>query len=118
MTDRQQPGGLLPFGVVVVAGPSMRPALRDGDRVLVRYGAPARAGSVVLFRHPVRPGLLVLKRAAGRRPEGWWMLSDNPFVETDSRQYGPVPGELVLGRVVLRLGWPRRTRRQPAAEAA
>ncbi|MFI5532738.1 nickel-type superoxide dismutase maturation protease [Kitasatospora sp. NPDC051853] len=114
MTDRQQHDGLLPFGVVLVAGPSMRPTLRDGDRVLVRYGAAPRPGRVALFEHPRHAGLLVLKRAVERRPEGWWMLSDNPFVETDSRQYGAVPEELILGQVLCRLGWPRR---QPAAAA-
>ncbi|WP_431680438.1 nickel-type superoxide dismutase maturation protease [Kitasatospora sp. KL5] len=96
-------GGLLPFGVIDVAGPSMRPTLRDGDRVLVRYGARIRPGAVVLVRHPLRQDLLLVKRAAGRRPGGWWLLSDNPLVTTDSREYGAVPAELVLGRVLLRL---------------
>ncbi|MEV6207578.1 nickel-type superoxide dismutase maturation protease [Kitasatospora sp. NPDC051914] len=96
-------GGLLPLGVVDVAGPSMRPTLRDGDRVLVRYGARIRPGAVVLVRHPLRQDLLLVKRAAGRRPGGWWLLSDNPLVTTDSREYGAVPAELVLGRVLLRL---------------
>ncbi|MEU9134247.1 nickel-type superoxide dismutase maturation protease [Kitasatospora sp. NPDC048540] len=96
-------GGGAPFGVVDVAGPSMRRLLRDGDQVLVRYGAPLRPGAVVLFRHPFQQDLLVVKRAVGRRPGGWWMLSDNPLVRTDSREYGAVPDELVLGRVLLRL---------------
>ncbi|WP_081539904.1 MULTISPECIES: nickel-type superoxide dismutase maturation protease [Kitasatospora] len=81
----------------------MRRLLSDGDRVLVRYGAPLRPGAIALFRHPLRQDLLVVKRAAERRPGGWWMLSDNPLVRTDSREYGPVPDELVLGRVLLRL---------------
>ncbi|GAA2256306.1 MULTISPECIES: nickel-type superoxide dismutase maturation protease [Kitasatospora] len=96
-------GGPLPFGVVDVAGPSMRPILRDGDQVLVHYGARIRPGAVVLFRHPLRQDLLVVKRAAGRRRGGWWLMSDNPLVVTDSREYGAVPDELVLGRVLLRM---------------
>jgi nickel-type superoxide dismutase maturation protease len=100
---RETGGGLLPFGVVDVAGPSMVPALYDGDQVLVRYGAPIRSGAVVLFRHPLRQDLLVVKRAEGRRRGGWWLLSDNQFVESDSREYGAVPEELVLGRVLLRM---------------
>lgn len=104
MAEESEPdGGLLPFGVVDVAGPSMRPTLRDGDRVLVRYGARVRTGAVVLVRHPLRQDLLVVKRAAGRRRGGWWLLSDNPLVTSDSREYGPVPDEFVLGRVLLRL---------------
>ncbi|MGW4381936.1 nickel-type superoxide dismutase maturation protease [Kitasatospora sp. NPDC004531] len=92
-----------PLGVADIAGPSMRRLLSDGDRVLVRYGAPLRPGAIALFRHPLRQDLLVVKRAAGRRPGGWWMLSDNPLVRTDSREFGAVPDELVLGRVLLRL---------------
>ncbi|WP_104818262.1 nickel-type superoxide dismutase maturation protease [Kitasatospora sp. MMS16-BH015] len=95
--------GLLPLGVVDVAGPSMVPTLHDGDLVLVHYGGRIRPGAVVLCRHPLRQDLLIVKRAAGRRGRGWWLLSDNEFVESDSREYGPVPDELVLGRVLLRL---------------
>ncbi|OKI10615.1 hypothetical protein AMK13_05955 [Streptomyces sp. CB02056] len=97
------PGGALPFGLVDVAGPSMVPTLREGDRLLVRYGAPIRPGAVVVFRHPFQQDLLVVKRAAERRATGWWLLSDNRPVDSDSRSYGAVPDELVLGRVLLRL---------------
>ncbi|GAA2985235.1 hypothetical protein GCM10010519_19510 [Streptomyces lactacystinicus] len=96
-------GGALPFGLVDVAGPSMAPTLREGDQLLVRYGAPIRPGAVVVFRHPFQQDLLVVKRAAERRATGWWLLSDNRPVDSDSRSYGAVPDELVLGRVLLRL---------------
>ena len=96
-------GGLLPFGVIDVAGPSMVPTLRDGDLLVVRYGARIRPGAVVVFRHPFQQDLHLVKRAAGRRPGGWWLLSDNRPVDSDSRQFGAVPPELVLGRVLLRV---------------
>ncbi|MFJ6212960.1 nickel-type superoxide dismutase maturation protease [Streptomyces sp. NPDC092296] len=116
--------GQAPLGVVDVAGPSMLPALRNGDQVLVRYGARLRPGAVVVARHPLRQNLLVVKRAVERRQGGWWLLSDNAFVEGDSRDFGAVPDELVLGRVLLRLrpdpawlaptGWLERVlRRRP-----
>lgn len=109
MGSEARSAGLLPLGVVDVAGPSMVPTLYDGDLVLVRYGARITPGAVVLCRHPLRQDLLVVKRAHGRRGRGWWLLSDNRFVESDSREYGAVPDELVLGRVLLRLrpriGW-------------
>lgn len=85
-------GGLLPFGLMTVAGPSMVPTLLHGDRLVVRYGARLRPGAVVLARHPLRQDLLVVKRATERRSGGWWLLSDNQFVESDSREYGAVPG--------------------------
>ncbi|MEU3403535.1 nickel-type superoxide dismutase maturation protease [Streptomyces sp. NPDC006670] len=91
-------------GITEVVGPSMVPTLLPGDRMVVRYGALVRPGDVVVFRHPLQQDLLVVKRAAERRPGGWWVLGDNPFNETgDSTDYGAVPDELVLATAVLRL---------------
>jgi nickel-type superoxide dismutase maturation protease len=90
------------FGVVEVDGPSMAPTLAHGDRLLCHYGARVRAGSVVVAQHPLRQDLIVVKRAVERRDAGWWLLSDNSLVESDSRDYGPVPDDLILGRVLLR----------------
>ncbi|MET9606281.1 nickel-type superoxide dismutase maturation protease [Streptomyces sp. NPDC006512] len=92
------------FEVVEVTGPSMVPTLLHGDRLVVRYGALVRPGDVVVFRHPLQQDLLVVKRAAERRPGGWWMLGDNPFNESgDSTVYGAVPADLVLATAVLRV---------------
>jgi nickel-type superoxide dismutase maturation protease len=95
--------GLIPWGVAVVGGASMVPAYRDGDRLLVRYGARVRPGDAVLARDPRLPGRILVKRAVRREDGGWWLLADNPFAPGDSRQFGAVPDELVLARVVLRL---------------
>ncbi|MGW0390962.1 nickel-type superoxide dismutase maturation protease [Streptomyces sp. NPDC003042] len=92
------------FQVLEVTGPSMVPTLLHGDRLVVRLGALVRPGDVAVFRHPFQQDLLVVKRAAERRPGGWWMLGDNPYNETgDSTDYGTVPEELVLATAVLRL---------------
>jgi Peptidase S24-like len=145
-----------PLGWAAVQGPSMVPTLREGDRLLVRYGVEVRPGDVVVARHPFQQDLLMVKRAVewrsraaaavggrgggdtecppaetglpgadgrrgairrrrgrpaagrgapghgGRRDGGWWLLGDNPYVPNDSREFGTVPDELVLGRVVAR----------------
>jgi nickel-type superoxide dismutase maturation protease len=96
-------GGLLPFGLVDVDGPSMVPTLYHGDRVVVRYGARVRPGALLLVRHPMRQDLLLVKRAAELRAKGWWLLSDNQFLGNDSRDFGAVPADLVLGRVLVRV---------------
>ena len=98
-------GGLTPgrFGLLNVEGPSMVPMLTHGDVVLCQYGARVRPGAIVVARHPLRQELFVLKRAVERRAGGWWLLSDNSQVESDSRDYGAVPDELVLGRVLCRI---------------
>ncbi|QZY30165.1 S24/S26 family peptidase [Nocardioides coralli] len=99
---------LIPFGIAVVRGTSMLPGLRDGDRLLVRYGAAVRPGAVVVGRFA--DGTLAVKRAAEQRPardgsRGWWLLGDNPD-GLDSRHRGPVPETDVLGVAVARV-WPR-----------
>nr|WP_277348217.1 nickel-type superoxide dismutase maturation protease [Streptomyces zingiberis] len=108
---------MLPYGLAEVAGLSMMPTFRPGDRLLVRYGAPVRPGNVVVLRHPMRQDLLIVKRAARRRAGGWWVLGDNRDAESDSREFGAVPEELVLARALLRLRPPLRPRirRSPAA---
>ncbi len=89
---------------VLVQGPSMVPALRHGDAVLVRREARVRPGDVVVGAFRSRPDVLVVKRALRAVEDGWWLESDNGAVTDDSRRYGPAD---VYGRVVLRY-WPPR----------
>ncbi|MFB7940568.1 nickel-type superoxide dismutase maturation protease [Streptomyces sp. NPDC004779] len=91
-----------PFGIAEVTGVSMVPTLLHRDRLLVRYGGGVRAGDVVVLRHPLQQDLLLVKRLVERRDAGWWVLGDNPGAEGDSRVFGAVPPELVLGRVLGR----------------
>jgi nickel-type superoxide dismutase maturation protease len=105
---------------VKVAEVSMLPALRPGDWLLVRRTSRIRAGQIVLARHPGRPDMLIVKRAA-RRVEGdgevaggWWLASDNPDpAAVDSRRFGVVPDALIEGRVLLRYWRPRPARPAP-----
>ncbi|MDN3297005.1 nickel-type superoxide dismutase maturation protease [Streptomyces ficellus] len=93
----------VPFGIAEVTGPSMVPTLRHGDQLLVHYGARLRAGDVAVLRHPLQQDLLIVKRLVERRDGGWWVLGDNADAEAvDSRAFGTVPAELVLGRVRAR----------------
>ncbi|WP_225802600.1 nickel-type superoxide dismutase maturation protease [Streptomyces sp. NK15101] len=91
-----------PFGIAEVTGVSMVPTLLHGDQLLVQYGARLRAGCVAVLRHPLQQDLLIVKRLIERRDGGWWVLGDNPDAEGDSRVFGAVPPELVLGRVRAR----------------
>ncbi|MFI1395050.1 nickel-type superoxide dismutase maturation protease [Streptomyces sp. NPDC020681] len=98
----------VPFGVAEVTGPSMYPTLKHGDQLLVHYGAEVRPGDVAVLRHPLQQDLLIVKRLVELRDGGWWVLGDNPGAEGDSRLFGTVPQELLLGRV--------RGRYRPLAE--
>ena len=91
------------LSTVLVKGPSMVPALRDDDVVLVRWGAVPRPGQVVLVKWASRPGQLSVKRASHEVDGGWHVVGDNPYASTDSEHLGPAE---VLGVVKARL-WPR-----------
>jgi len=100
---------LLSWQRIRVTGHSMTPSLLPGDWLLVRHGAPVTPGSVVLARFGSRPDLLVVKRAVERRPDGWWLGSDNAVAGSDSRDHGTAE---VLA-VAVRL-WPRGAGRATA----
>jgi nickel-type superoxide dismutase maturation protease len=92
---------------VAVTGESMLPALRPGDYLLVRSGARVAEGDLVVARHPDEPGIRIVKRAARRDGDGWWLESDNQRApgRQDSWDFGAVPGGLIEGVVVARY-WP------------
>jgi nickel-type superoxide dismutase maturation protease len=87
----------------------MAPGLRSGDRLLVRLGARARVGDVVVAGRPDRPELLLLKRVVRIERDRLWLHGDNPEASDDSRLFGAVETWDVFGRVVLRY-WPVRRR--------
>ena len=105
---------------VEVAGESMVPTLRPGDWLLVDP-TPARwprRGTLVVIREP-ESDLVVVKRLAARpgdrvvRADGpptvlgateAWLASDARDAGIDSRRYGPVDAERLLGRVAWRYG--------------
>jgi signal peptidase I len=111
---------------ITVDEASMRPAIESGDWLLVDPTTARwpRRGTVVVFREPDGGGLAVKRVAAGpgdRVPfaDGYleladdeaWLISDADATTTaaagfgepiDSRRYGPVPVELLVGRAWLR----------------
>ena len=93
-------GIALGLTTVRIIGPSMAPALRNGDCWVVRRGARVSVGDVVLAVHPLRPHLQIVKRVVRREADGWWLEGDNPDFSDDSRVYGPVTE--VVGTLVFR----------------
>jgi hypothetical protein len=106
----------------------MAPAIEPGDWLLVDPTTERwpRVGSIVVFREP-DSDLLAIKRVAARHgqevpldaghlvlgPDEAWLLSDASTAElvargfaqpVDSRRYGPVPAELLVGRAWFRYG--------------
>lgn len=98
----------------------MLPTLAEGDRLLVSYRRPVRAGDVVVGE--LADGTVAVKRAVERRTTAsgaaaWWLLSDDPAAGVDSRHRGPVPDERVQAVVVARV-WPRPRRLRALPDAS
>jgi len=96
-----------------VTGHSMEPTLYPGEFVLATSRSPGEvleinSGDLVVGRHPADQQILIIKRIGRRTAEGSFTLaSDNPAQGTDSRQWGAVKRDLILGRVTLVLNRPR-----------
>ena len=104
-----------PLWRVAVAERSMEPGLLPGDWLIVWRGlrprpVVVRPGQLAIALHPGLPGTLLVKRVAWREAGGWFLTSDNPGAGgVDSFRFGPVPPEMIEGRVLTRY-WPPRRR--------
>ncbi len=96
---------------VRVSGRSMLPTLSEGDHILIRTATPS-VGDIIVVDHPdPERSTLLVKRLDSALPSGALVLrSDNPDEGTDSRSFGPVAAESVLGVATLRLSSLRQLR--------
>jgi signal peptidase I len=116
------------FQTVVVSGESMLPTLKSGQRVLTSKAywlvGPIKQKDVVVLRDDGPTGYIIKRvyKMAGeivdwslvpetfdfrqgefRVPEGnIYVIGDNREVSEDSRKFGPVPLDKVIGKVVIR----------------
>jgi type IV secretory pathway protease TraF len=75
----------------------MHPTLSEGAIVLARRKKPQK-GDIVIAR---AQGREVIKRVAHISPAQLYLLGDNSAHSTDSRQYGPVTNNDIIGVVWL-----------------
>jgi len=82
----------------------MAPSFVVGERLLINRGAywfgrSPRLGEVVVVRDPRATDRLLLKRILGEADGGWLVEGDNPAASTDSREFGPVRRDHIVGKV-------------------
>jgi mitochondrial inner membrane protease subunit 1 len=82
---------------------SMQPTLQPGDRLLVLTWLAPRQGDVVVLREPDAHLSFAVKRVESTTPAGEVLVrGDNANVSRDSRHFGPLPRQLIVGRAVYR----------------
>jgi nickel-type superoxide dismutase maturation protease len=92
-----------------VKGNSMLPLLKPQEEVLIDPkidpNQPPKAGEIVVAQHPTQNNLQLIKRVASVSEDGSLFLEgDNWKESTDSRTFGTVKLEQIVGRVTCRFG--------------
>ncbi|MBN1148439.1 MAG: hypothetical protein JXA78_14360 [Anaerolineales bacterium] len=99
------------FGLLKVTGESLSPDYREGDFVLLLkipfFLRRLRQGDTVVFRQPYYG--VMIKRVEWQSQGGGlvYVLGAHPD-SADSRKFGPVPREDLLGKVVWHIKKPGR----------
>ena len=96
----------MPVSRYIVDGPSMEPAYRAGDRLLVNRLAyirhRPRPGEAIVFRDPDDRRRLLLKRVAAppdaSAVTGVYVLGDNAAESRDSRHFGVIERSRIIGK--------------------
>jgi nickel-type superoxide dismutase maturation protease len=90
-----------------VSGTSMLPLLQPGEEVLINPKIsdtqPLRVGDIVVAQHPSEKNLQLIKRIGTISEEGqYFIIGDNLQESTDSRSFGSLRREQIIGRVTCR----------------
>lgn len=107
----------------IVSGASMEPTFENGNYLIIdelsyHFRQPEK-NEVIVFRYPLDPSKFFIKRLIGLPGETieinnqkiilgqneYFVEGDNRPASSDSRIWGPVPENLIVGRVFIRL-WP------------
>ena len=86
-----------------ITGPSMIPLLQPGEEILFdpqayqqRY---PKVGDVVVAQHPLQKKKIVKRVALVLEDGSCFLTGDNPLASTDSRSYGFLTMDKILGQV-------------------
>lgn len=91
--------------VAKVEGSSMLPQLKSGDLIFILKTKKLKVGQIAISKRPDRPNLIVIKRVKTVTKNGYWLEGDNQIESDDSRIFGEVDKELILGKYIFKY-WP------------
>jgi signal peptidase I len=86
-----------PGTVLVVLKPAYGFRLPGAGNYLIRWASPKR-GDIVVFYTPL--GEIAVKRCGEIWENDFYALGDNSLQSYDSRSYGPVPSDNIIGKVL------------------
>ena len=90
---------IFPFSRFEVKGSSMKPALKQGDRVLTfNFGKPIRGDLVVVRKNSME----IIKRVEKVSGNSFFVAGDNLEHSTDSRHFGLVKRNEIVGKVLMK----------------
>ena len=75
----------------------MYPTLKEGTFVFVHPNRKPKAGEIAVLKHPHNYALVVIKRCIHLSENELWIEGDNPAHSTDSRKWGWVPKNSIIG---------------------
>jgi len=78
----------------------MAPSINEGAFLLVSTWSRIRLGDVIVFHHP-STGRDSVKRVIHISRDGYFVEGDNLTRSTDSRHFGEIPKESVIGKAVF-----------------
>lgn len=96
---------LAPIARFRIREDSMSPSFESGDYILVSglpyiFGGPKK-GDVIVFKHS---GEYLVKRVARvTKRNTYFVVGDNKTDSIDSRRFGPIKSEQLIGKVVIRI---------------
>jgi type IV secretory pathway protease TraF len=80
----------------------MFPTYVAGDWLIATRIRRIWPGLVVVIEREARPGLLLIKRVIRAQDQGWWVEGDNGSASDDSRSFGPIKANEIVGRIRFR----------------
>jgi len=98
MSEVAEKRSTIPLMLRRVKGDGMYPTLEKGQLVLIRRRSILKVNDIIVFVHN---GAEKVKRITGIEGNFLYVLGDNPRYSTDSRHYGYVSRDAVIGTLIF-----------------